>query len=75
MIVIAGAAGSARAGGSVPSRPFAGSLPVSSSLRLYELHPSTQILWIAHMDANQLLAFDVVHRRVVKTIPAPGVHA
>jgi len=36
--------------------------------------PSTNRLWIAHMDANQLLAFDVVHRRIVKTIPAAGVH-
>jgi DNA-binding beta-propeller fold protein YncE len=36
--------------------------------------PSTHRLWIAHMDANQLLAFDVVHRRIVETIPAPGVH-
>jgi DNA-binding beta-propeller fold protein YncE len=35
---------------------------------------STHRLWIAHMDANELLAFDVVHRRIVKTIPAPGVH-
>jgi DNA-binding beta-propeller fold protein YncE len=26
------------------------------------------------MDANQLLAFDLVHRRIVKTIQAPGVH-
>ena len=36
--------------------------------------PSTKRLWIAHMDAGQLLAFDVVHRRIVKTISAPGVH-
>lgn len=35
---------------------------------------STKQLWIAHMDAGQLLAFDVVHRRIVKTISAPGVH-
>src|SRR5262249_23238945 len=27
----------------------------------------------AHMDAGELLAFDVVHRRIVKTIAAPGV--
>jgi DNA-binding beta-propeller fold protein YncE len=36
--------------------------------------PHTKRLWIAHMDANQLLAFDVVRRRIVKTIAAPGVH-
>src|SRR5262249_46570255 len=33
----------------------------------------TKRLWIAHMDAGELLAFDVVHRRIVKTIAAPGV--
>jgi DNA-binding beta-propeller fold protein YncE len=31
-------------------------------------------LWIAHMNADELLAFDVVRRRVVKRIPARGVH-
>jgi DNA-binding beta-propeller fold protein YncE len=36
--------------------------------------PSTNWLWIAHMDANQLLAYDVARQRVVRTIPAPGVH-
>lgn len=36
--------------------------------------PETHRLWIAHMDANELLAFDVVSRRVVATVRAPGVH-
>jgi DNA-binding beta-propeller fold protein YncE len=36
--------------------------------------PGTHRLWIAHMDADQLLAFDVARRRIVKTIAAPGVH-
>jgi DNA-binding beta-propeller fold protein YncE len=36
--------------------------------------PSTGRLWIAHMDAGQLLAFDVAHRKIVKTISVPGVH-
>jgi YVTN family beta-propeller protein len=31
-------------------------------------------LYIAHMDAGQLLVFDVRSRRVVRTIPAAGVH-
>jgi DNA-binding beta-propeller fold protein YncE len=31
-------------------------------------------LYIAHMDAGQLLVFDVKRRRVVGTIAAPGVH-
>src|SRR3954447_26107531 len=38
------------------------------------IDPTTHTLWISHMDANQLLAFDVVHRRIVETIAAPGVH-
>jgi DNA-binding beta-propeller fold protein YncE len=36
--------------------------------------PATKTLWIAHMDAGQLLAFDVRRRKIVRTIAAPGVH-
>lgn len=35
---------------------------------------TTHTLWISHMDASQLLAFDVVHRKITHTISAPGVH-
>jgi len=38
------------------------------------IDPTTHTLWISHMDADQLLAFDVVHRRITRTIAAPGVH-
>jgi DNA-binding beta-propeller fold protein YncE len=38
------------------------------------IDPVTHRLWIAHMDADQLLAYDVVHRKVAKTIAVPGVH-
>jgi len=38
------------------------------------LDPSTNRLYVAQMDAGQLLALDVRTRRVVETIPAPGVH-
>jgi DNA-binding beta-propeller fold protein YncE len=38
------------------------------------LDPTTNELWISHMNASQLLAFDVRTRKIVKTIPAPGVH-
>ena len=31
-------------------------------------------LYIAHMDAGQLLVFDVRTRRIVRTLAAPGVH-
>jgi DNA-binding beta-propeller fold protein YncE len=36
--------------------------------------PTTSKLYIAHMDAGQLLVFDASARRVIKTIAAPGVH-
>jgi DNA-binding beta-propeller fold protein YncE len=38
------------------------------------LDRTTGILYLAHMNAGELLAFDVRRRRVVRTIPAPGVH-
>jgi DNA-binding beta-propeller fold protein YncE len=36
--------------------------------------PTTHRLWISHMDASQLLAFDAKRRKIVRTIAAPGVH-
>jgi DNA-binding beta-propeller fold protein YncE len=38
------------------------------------LDPTSQRLYIAHMDANELLVFDLRTRRVLKQIHAPGVH-
>lgn len=38
------------------------------------LDPGSNRLYIAHMDANQLLVFDIVQRKIVKTLSAPGVH-
>lgn len=38
------------------------------------IDPTTHTLWISHMDASQLLAFNVVSRKITKTISAPGVH-
>ena len=38
------------------------------------IDPTTRTLWISHMDASQLLAFNVAKRRITKTIAAPGVH-
>lgn len=38
------------------------------------LDQTTGRLYIAHMNAGQLLVFDTKTRRVVKTIAAPGVH-
>ena len=60
----------------VPLKPVARvSLPGSSVRFDYEsLDPGTNRLYIAHMDAGTLLVFDVRTRRVVRSIPAPGVH-
>jgi DNA-binding beta-propeller fold protein YncE len=38
------------------------------------LDPTASRLYIAHMNAGQLLVFDIRKRRVLKTIAAPGVH-
>jgi DNA-binding beta-propeller fold protein YncE len=38
------------------------------------LDPSSNRLYIAHMDASELLVFDVRRRKIVRTLPAPGVH-
>jgi DNA-binding beta-propeller fold protein YncE len=38
------------------------------------LDPTTNRLWIAHMDAGQLLAFDVRAQKIRRTVSAPGVH-
>jgi hypothetical protein len=36
--------------------------------------PARHRLYIAHMDADELLVFDTRSRKVIKRIPAPGVH-
>lgn len=38
------------------------------------IDPTTHTLWISHMDASQLLAFDLSKRKIIRTISAPGVH-
>jgi DNA-binding beta-propeller fold protein YncE len=38
------------------------------------IDPSTNRLFIAHMNADEVLAVDLRTRKVVKRIPAPGVH-
>jgi DNA-binding beta-propeller fold protein YncE len=38
------------------------------------IDPARHVLYIAHMDAGQLLVFDLRTRRVVRSIAAPGVH-
>jgi DNA-binding beta-propeller fold protein YncE len=73
------------ASGSVPAATVAHALPLRTVARVSlpgpsvrfdytSLDPTTNRLYIAHMDASQLLVLDVRTRRVIKTIPAPGVH-
>jgi DNA-binding beta-propeller fold protein YncE len=38
------------------------------------IDPTTKTLYIAHMNAGTLLAFDLRRRRVTRTMDAPGVH-
>jgi DNA-binding beta-propeller fold protein YncE len=38
------------------------------------LDVKTNRLWISHMNASELLAVDVRSRKIVATVPAPGVH-
>ena len=74
--LLAASTASAQARGSLPLRAVT-RVPLSGPAARFDytsVDPSTNTLWIAHMDASQLLAFDLVHRRIVKTIPAPGVH-
>ncbi len=63
-------------GGALPLKLVANvALPGPSNRFDYtSLDPTTGRLYIAHMNAGELLVFDVHKRRVVKTIAAPGVH-
>jgi DNA-binding beta-propeller fold protein YncE len=72
----AGAATLHAAGGSLPLTLVANvTLPGPSNRFDYtSLDPTTGRLYIAHMNAGQLLVFDTRKRRVLRTIAAPGVH-
>jgi DNA-binding beta-propeller fold protein YncE len=85
-VVLMSALASALAGsGSVPAATDAHPLPLRTFARVplpgpsvrfdyTSLDPTTNRLYIAHMNASQLLILDLRTRRVTKTIPAPGVH-
>ena len=79
-LVLAGAAGaataSARAAGGLPLKTVA-RVPLSGPANRFDytdLDPTTNLLWISHMNASELLALDITTRKIVMTIPAPGVH-
>jgi DNA-binding beta-propeller fold protein YncE len=64
------------AGGSLPLKPVARVALPGPSVRFdyTSLDPGTNKLYIAHMDASRLLVFNVRTRRLITSIPAPGVH-
>jgi DNA-binding beta-propeller fold protein YncE len=69
-------AANARTHGSLPLREVA-RVPLSGPAVRFDytsIDPTTHTLWISHMDASQLLAFNVTSRKITKTISAPGVH-
>lgn len=69
-------AASARTSGSLPLRQVA-RVPLSGPPVRFDytsIDPTTHTLWISHMDASQLLAFDLSKRKIIRTISAPGVH-
>jgi DNA-binding beta-propeller fold protein YncE len=67
----------AGSGGSALPLKAVARVPLSGAAIRFDytsLDPSTNTLWISHMNASELLAFDVRTRKIVRTIPAPGVH-
>ncbi len=66
----------ANAGNGLPLRTVA-RVPLSGPANRFDytsIDPSTHTLWVAHMNAGQLLAVDLRTRRILNTIDAPGVH-
>ena len=55
----------------VASVPLPGA---SNRFDYVSLDPRTNLLYIAHMNDDHVVVFDVRTRKVVRTIPAPGVH-
>jgi DNA-binding beta-propeller fold protein YncE len=67
---------SAQTEGSLPLRQVA-RVPLSGPPVRFDytsVDPARHTLWISHMDAGQLLAFNLGSRRITRTISAPGVH-
>jgi DNA-binding beta-propeller fold protein YncE len=71
-------------GGVAPALP-SGGLPLRTVVRVplsgpgvrfdyTSLDPTSNKLYIAHMNASQLLVFDIRARKIVKTLRMPGVH-
>jgi DNA-binding beta-propeller fold protein YncE len=76
MALAAACASLGGATGSLPLRTVA-RVPLSGPPVRFDytsIDPTTHTLWISHMDAGQLLAFDIRRRTITKTVAAPGVH-
>src|SRR3954469_9307945 len=75
-LLVVAAAANAAATSSLPLRELARvSLPGRSVRFDYQsVDPARHRLYIAHMDADELLVFDTRSRKVIRRIPAPGVH-
>ena len=74
--VAAGLAAGATAAAGLPLGPVARVALPGPSVRFdyVSIDPGSNRLYIAHMNASELLVFDLRTRRVLRTIPAPGVH-
>jgi DNA-binding beta-propeller fold protein YncE len=74
-LTLAGTAPAARKGGLPLTTVARVPLPGASVRFDYtSIDANANRLYIAHMDANQLLVVDLHTRRIVRAIPAPGVH-
>ncbi len=76
---VAAVAASVASGSSTSGLPLqeVARVPLSGPANRFDytsLDPTTNLLWISHMNASELLAFDIRRNKIVKTIPAPGVH-
>jgi DNA-binding beta-propeller fold protein YncE len=79
LVVVTGlfvAPGGEAADGRLPLAPVARITLPGAPVRFdyTSLDAASRHLYIAHMDADQLLVFGTRARRVIATIPAPGVH-
>jgi DNA-binding beta-propeller fold protein YncE len=74
--LVAGACGGAAAENALPLKEVA-RVPLSGPSVRFDytsIDPVRNRLYIAHMDADELLVVDLRTRRIVRTIHAPGVH-
>lgn len=76
LLGIAASPGAAAPQAGLPLKTVA-SIPLPGASNRFDyvsLDPRTNKLYIAHMNDDHIVVFDVRRRKVVKTIPAPGVH-